>query len=166
MLLPVLWQKRYKEWVQPAISYSLFAVMILGTGVIMGSFWAYESLNFDGFWAWDPVENAALIPWLTLIGGGARDDRLQKYRSFLLYRYFFGADQLYAGAYMPRSLPEAVFWAKHPYMPLPTWACSGIWWLMCCISSRYQFGYWSSGGRNCRSPKKKKKLTRASSGCL
>ena len=63
-----LWQKRYKEWVQPAISYSLFAVMVLGTGVIMGSFWAYESLNFGGFWAWDPVENAALIPWLTLIG--------------------------------------------------------------------------------------------------
>jgi len=63
-----LWQKRYKDWVQPAISYSLFAVMVLGTGIIMGSFWAYDSLNFDGFWAWDPVENAALIPWLTLIG--------------------------------------------------------------------------------------------------
>ena len=63
-----LWQKRYKEWVKPAIPYSLFAVMVLGTGVIMGSFWAYESLNFGGFWAWDPVENAALIPWLTLIG--------------------------------------------------------------------------------------------------
>jgi cytochrome c-type biogenesis protein CcmF len=62
-----LWQKRYKEWVQPAISYSLFAVMVLGTGIIMGSFWAYESLNFGGFWAWDPVENASLIPWLTLI---------------------------------------------------------------------------------------------------
>lgn len=64
-----LWQKRYKEWVKPAISYALFAVMVLGTGVIMGSFWAYVSLNFGGFWAWDPVENAALIPWLTLIGG-------------------------------------------------------------------------------------------------
>jgi cytochrome c-type biogenesis protein CcmF len=63
-----LWQKRYKEWIQPAISYSLFAVMVLGTGIIMGSFWAYESLNFGGFWAWDPVENASLIPWLTLIG--------------------------------------------------------------------------------------------------
>jgi len=64
-----LWQKRYTEWVKPAISYALFAVMVLGTGVIMGSFWAYVSLNFGGFWAWDPVENAALIPWLTLIGG-------------------------------------------------------------------------------------------------
>jgi cytochrome c-type biogenesis protein CcmF len=63
-----LWKKRYKEWVQPAISYGLFAVMVLGTGVVMGSMWAYESLNFGGFWAWDPVENAAFIPWLTLVG--------------------------------------------------------------------------------------------------
>jgi len=62
-----LWQKKYKEWIQPAISYSLFSVMVLGTGIIMGSFWAYESLNFNGFWAWDPVENASVIPWLTLI---------------------------------------------------------------------------------------------------
>ncbi|WP_175635728.1 heme lyase CcmF/NrfE family subunit [Pedobacter ghigonis] len=63
-----LWQKRYKEWIKPAMPWTLFAVMVLGTGIIMGSFWAYEALNFGGFWAWDPVENASLIPWLTLIG--------------------------------------------------------------------------------------------------
>ena len=63
-----LWQKRYKEWIKPAISYGLFSVMILGIGIVMGSMWAYESLNFGGFWNWDPVENAALIPWLTMIG--------------------------------------------------------------------------------------------------
>ena len=62
-----LWKKRYDEWIKPAISYSLFAVMVLGAGIIMGSFWAYEALNFGGFWAWDPVENAAIIPWFTLI---------------------------------------------------------------------------------------------------
>jgi len=64
-----LWQKKYKEWIKPAMPWALFAVMVLGTGIIMGSFWAYEALNFGGFWAWDPVENASLIPWLTLIGG-------------------------------------------------------------------------------------------------
>ncbi len=64
-----LWCRKYQEWVAPAISYSLFAVMVLGAGIIMGAFWAYESLNFGGFWAWDPVENASLIPWLTMIGG-------------------------------------------------------------------------------------------------
>ena len=62
-----LWQKKYKEWVGQAIPYALFGCMILGTGVIMGSFWAYESLNFDGFWAWDPVENASIFPWITMV---------------------------------------------------------------------------------------------------
>ena len=62
-----LWEKRYKEWTSAALPWALFAVMILGTGIIMGSFWAYEALNFGGFWAWDPVENASIIPWLTLI---------------------------------------------------------------------------------------------------
>ncbi|RZK51376.1 MAG: cytochrome C biogenesis protein, partial [Pedobacter sp.] len=67
--ITALWQKRYKDWVKPVLPWALFAVMILGTGIIMGSFWAYEALNFGGFWAWDPVENASIIPWLTLIGG-------------------------------------------------------------------------------------------------
>ncbi|MBG6236343.1 cytochrome c-type biogenesis protein CcmF [Pedobacter sp. CAN_A7] len=64
-----LWLKKYKEWVKPSMPWALFAVMILGAGIIMGSFWAYEALNFGGFWAWDPVENASIIPWLMLIGG-------------------------------------------------------------------------------------------------
>lgn len=64
-----LWQKRYKDWIAPAISWGLFASMILGVGVIMGSLWAYQSLNFGGFWAWDAVENASIFPWLTLVGG-------------------------------------------------------------------------------------------------
>ncbi|MBE8713689.1 cytochrome c biogenesis protein CcsA [Sphingobacterium hungaricum] len=62
-----LWQKRYKEWMTPGLPWALFAVMILGAGIIMGSFWAYEALNFGGFWAWDPVENVSIIPWFTLI---------------------------------------------------------------------------------------------------
>jgi cytochrome c biogenesis factor len=36
----------------------------------MGGAWAYEALSFGGFWAWDPVENASLVPWLTLVGSG------------------------------------------------------------------------------------------------
>lgn len=67
--ISALWQKKYKEWLKPALPWTLFAVMVLGTGIIMGSFWAYEALNFGGFWAWDPVENASIIPWLTLVAG-------------------------------------------------------------------------------------------------
>lgn len=62
-----LWTKRFADWITPALPWALFAVMTLGAGIIMGSFWAYEALNFGGFWAWDPVENASVIPWFTLI---------------------------------------------------------------------------------------------------
>lgn len=55
-------------WLKPAIPWTFFSVMILGTGVLMGGAWAYEALSFGGFWAWDPVENASLVPWLTLVG--------------------------------------------------------------------------------------------------
>jgi cytochrome c-type biogenesis protein CcmF len=41
----------------------------LGLGIMMGAAWAYESLNFGGYWAWDPVENASLVPWLVLVAG-------------------------------------------------------------------------------------------------
>ena len=62
-----LWTRQYKEWIKPAQVWSLVAVMILGTAIMMGSAWAYEALSFGGFWQWDPVENASLIPWITLI---------------------------------------------------------------------------------------------------
>lgn len=63
-----LWKKQYTEWIKPALPWAFFGVMILGTGVLMGGAWAYEALSFGGFWAWDPVENASLVPWLTLAG--------------------------------------------------------------------------------------------------
>jgi cytochrome c-type biogenesis protein CcmF len=61
---------RVKEWVKPALPWTFFSIMILGTGILMGGAWAYEALSFGGFWAWDPVENASLVPWLTLAGAG------------------------------------------------------------------------------------------------
>lgn len=64
-----LWTKRYTEWQKPALPWAFFGVMILGTGILMGGAWAYEALSFGGFWAWDPVENSSLVPWLVLVGG-------------------------------------------------------------------------------------------------
>lgn len=61
---------RVREWVVPALPWTFFSIMILGTGILMGGAWAYEALSFGGFWAWDPVENASLVPWLTLAGAG------------------------------------------------------------------------------------------------
>lgn len=60
---------KIREWVKPALPWAFFGVMILGIGILMGGAWAYEALSFGGFWAWDPVENASLVPWITLVGG-------------------------------------------------------------------------------------------------
>ncbi len=65
-----LWTKKYTEWIKPALPWTFFGIMILGVGILMGGAWAYESLSFGGFWAWDPVENASLVPWLVLVGAG------------------------------------------------------------------------------------------------
>lgn len=67
--MAALWKKDYTSFVKPTIAWSLFNGAVLGTGIMMGGAWAYESLNFGGYWAWDPVENASLVPWLTLIAG-------------------------------------------------------------------------------------------------
>ena len=58
-----------QTWVKSALPWALFSMAILGTGIMMGAAWAYESLTFGGYWAWDPVENASLVPWLVLVAG-------------------------------------------------------------------------------------------------
>ena len=64
-----LWTGAHKAWLKPALPWALFSAAILGTGILMGGAWAYEALSFGGYWAWDPVENMSLVPWLTLIAG-------------------------------------------------------------------------------------------------
>jgi len=64
-----LWTKKFGDWTKPALPWALFSAAALGTGVMMGGMWAYESLTFGGYWAWDPVENASMVPWLTMVAG-------------------------------------------------------------------------------------------------
>lgn len=61
--------RNHKGWATPALPWGMFATAALGLGIMMGAAWAYESLTFGGYWAWDPVENASLVPWLLLISG-------------------------------------------------------------------------------------------------
>jgi cytochrome c-type biogenesis protein CcmF len=51
----------WARWVRP---WTLLAWMFLTTGIAMGSYWAYYELGWGGWWFWDPVENASLMPWL------------------------------------------------------------------------------------------------------
>lgn len=57
--------KRY--WLKPVLPWMSLTIGLLGTGLLMGGAWAYQSLTFGGFWAWDPVENASLIPWMVMV---------------------------------------------------------------------------------------------------
>ncbi len=52
-------------WLTDTRRYTLFAWGFLTIGILLGAWWSYEVLGWGGFWAWDPVENAALLPWLT-----------------------------------------------------------------------------------------------------
>ncbi|MBN8825232.1 MULTISPECIES: cytochrome c biogenesis protein CcsA [unclassified Spirosoma] len=62
-----LWRNQPSEWIRPALPWALFGAMILGVGIMMGGYWAYETLNFGGYWNWDPVENAVYVPWLVMV---------------------------------------------------------------------------------------------------
>jgi cytochrome c-type biogenesis protein CcmF len=62
-----LWTKKIIDWVRPALPWALFSALVLGLGILMGAYWAYETLNFGSYWNWDPVENTSFVPWLVLV---------------------------------------------------------------------------------------------------
>lgn len=53
------------EWIVATRRFALAAWFFLGVGIILGARWSYAELGWGGYWAWDPVENASLMPWLT-----------------------------------------------------------------------------------------------------
>ena len=53
------------SWLQTIRRWTLFTWLALGIGILLGGWWAYNELGWGGYWAWDPVENASLMPWLT-----------------------------------------------------------------------------------------------------
>ena len=54
----------HKGWLRPALAWALLSWGALGAGIFIGGYWAYKVLGWGGYWAWDPVENSSLIPWL------------------------------------------------------------------------------------------------------
>ncbi len=59
-----LMKNEYVSWVKESFPWLLFASMSLGLGIMLGGYWAYGVLGWGGYWAWDPVENSSLIPWI------------------------------------------------------------------------------------------------------
>lgn len=59
-----LFSNNHKMWTAAALPWALFSWCALGAGIFIGGFWAYKVLGWGGYWAWDPVENSSLVPWL------------------------------------------------------------------------------------------------------
>jgi cytochrome c-type biogenesis protein CcmF len=57
------------------LTWQRISWFFLGLGILSGSIWAYRALGWGGYWAWDPIENAAFVPWLILCGYLHRKDR-------------------------------------------------------------------------------------------
>jgi cytochrome c-type biogenesis protein CcmF len=53
------------EWIRATRRFALAAWLFLGVGILIGARWSWSELGWGGYWAWDPVENASLMPWLT-----------------------------------------------------------------------------------------------------
>ncbi len=64
--IAALWRRDYDGWARRAFPWALAGFLVLGAAILMGGYWAYKTLGWGGYWGWDPVENASLIPWLFL----------------------------------------------------------------------------------------------------
>jgi cytochrome c-type biogenesis protein CcmF len=65
--IAALWMQRYDEWTKVSLPWVLLSLASLGTAIMLGGYWAYETLGWGGYWGWDPVENASLVPWLATL---------------------------------------------------------------------------------------------------
>jgi cytochrome c biogenesis factor len=64
LAIAALMQNKFQNWIVSSLPWVVRGAMILGLGISLGGFWAYETLGWGGWWGWDPVENSSLIPWL------------------------------------------------------------------------------------------------------
>ncbi len=91
----VLSKDRSDDWIRISKRWTYFSWIFLSGGLLLGSRWAYLELGWGGYWAWDPVENVALMPWLVLTAfvhsSMAQEKRslLRKWNIVLIFIAFF-----------------------------------------------------------------------------
>jgi cytochrome c-type biogenesis protein CcmF len=94
------------QWLKSTRKWSLIAWLFLATGLLLGMLWAYTELGWGGYWAWDPVENAAFIPWMiitALIHSAVIQERrgmLKRWNMFLVLTAWLAT---ILGTYITRS---------------------------------------------------------------
>src|SRR6266851_9113596 len=93
----------WARWVRP---WTLTAWLFLTLGIAMGSYWAYYTLGWGGFWFWDPVENASLMPWLVataLIHSMMATERTGAFKSWTLLLAITAFSFSLIGTFLVRS---------------------------------------------------------------
>jgi cytochrome c-type biogenesis protein CcmF len=111
----LLLKKTDATWLKVTRRWTLISWLFLGIGIIYGAHWSYEELGWGGYWAWDPVENASLLPWLTatafLHSGIVQERRgmLKAWNVVLITLTFF---LTLLGTFLVRS---GVLWSIHAF---------------------------------------------------
>ena len=93
-------------WARAARPFMLIAWIALTLGITLGSWWAYYVLGWGGFWFWDPVENAALMPWLiatALLHSALATERTGAFRTWTLLLAILGFSLSLIGTFLVRS---------------------------------------------------------------
>lgn len=114
-LTGLLLKKTDATWLRVTRRWTLVSWLFLGIGIIYGAHWSYEELGWGGYWAWDPVENAALLPWLTATAFlhssivQERKGMLKSWNVILITLTYFLS---LLGTYLVRS---GVLWSIHAF---------------------------------------------------
>jgi cytochrome c-type biogenesis protein CcmF len=96
----------YSTWIKRAFPWVAITVLMLAAGNILGGYWAYKTLGWGGFWAWDPVENSSFIPWfisLALLHGMIIEKRTGAMRKSNLMLAAFVFILVVYGTFLTRS---------------------------------------------------------------
>ena len=107
----------WARWVRP---WTLAAWMCLTVGIALGSYWAYYELGWGGFWFWDPVENASLMPWLVataLLHSALATEKSGAFHTWTLLLAIAGFSMSLIGTFLVRS---GVLSSVHAFATDPT----------------------------------------------
>jgi cytochrome c-type biogenesis protein CcmF len=108
------------NWARAARPFMLIAWMALTCGIALGSWWAYYELGWGGFWFWDPVENASLMPWLVataLLHSALATEKSGAFRTWTLLLAIGGFSMSLIGTFLVRS---GVLSSVHAFASDPT----------------------------------------------
>ncbi|HWA69426.1 MAG TPA: heme lyase CcmF/NrfE family subunit [Rhizomicrobium sp.] len=109
-----------QNWARAARPFMLIAWIALTCGIALGSWWAYYELGWGGFWFWDPVENASLMPWLiatAFLHSALATERTGAFRTWTLLLAIAGFSLSLIGTFLVRS---GVLSSVHAFASDPT----------------------------------------------